>query len=203
AVGRVLASGQVILGPEVRAFEEEFAAACGAAYAVGCSSGSDALSLALAALGVGRGDEVIVPTFTFFATAGAVCRAGATPVFTDIDPDTCNLDPHQVESKITPRTKAIIPVHLYGQCCDMEPLWRLAERHGLPVVEDAAQSFGAEYRGKKCGTLGAVACFSFYPTKTLGASGDAGMVVTGDPEWARRLACLRVHGMEPKYYHQL
>ncbi|MCS7046887.1 MAG: DegT/DnrJ/EryC1/StrS family aminotransferase, partial [Gemmataceae bacterium] len=141
--------------------------------------------------------------FTFFASVGAVCRLGAKPVFADICAATFNLDPHQVESKITPRTKAIMPVHLFGQCVDMEPLWAIAERHNLPIVEDAAQAIGAEYHGKRTGTLGGIACFSFYPSKNLGAYGDAGLVVTSDPEWADRIRCLRNHGMEPKYHHKL
>jgi dTDP-4-amino-4,6-dideoxygalactose transaminase len=202
AIQRVLASGQVILGPEIAALEREIAVYCGAAHGVSCASGTDALLLALCAMGVGPGDEVIVPAFTFFATAGSVCRTGATPVFVDIDPQTYNLDPLQVECKITPRTKAIMPVHLFGQCADMEPLWHIAERHGVTIVEDAAQSLGAEYQGKRCGTLGAMACLSFYPTKNLGTFGDGGMVVTNDPTWAARMASLRVHGMEPKYYHK-
>jgi len=201
AVARVLASGLVILGPEVAALEEEVAQYCGAAHAVGCASGTDALLLALHALGIGPGDEVILPPFTFFATVGAVHRCGARPVFADIDPITCNLDPLQVENKITEHTRAIIAVHLYGQCADMEPLWHIAERHQLPIIEDAAQALGAEYQSKRAGTLGAVACFSFYPSKILGAYGDAGMVVTNDPEWAAHMARLRVHGMEPKYHH--
>jgi dTDP-4-amino-4,6-dideoxygalactose transaminase len=202
AVSRVLQSGQVILGPEVAKLEQEIAQYCGTGYGVGCASGTDALLLALHALHVGAGDEVILPPFTFFATAGAVCRTGANPVFVDIDPATCNIDPLQVENKITRNTRAIIAVHLYGQCCDMEPLWRVAERHRLPIIEDAAQAIGAEYQGKRAGTLGAIACFSFYPSKNLGTYGDAGMVVTNDPDWARQMACLRVHGMEPKYYHE-
>jgi dTDP-4-amino-4,6-dideoxygalactose transaminase len=202
AVLRVLASGQVILGPEVAALEEEIAHYCGVAHAVGCASGTDALLLALHALGVGPGDEVILPPFTFFATAGAVCRTGARPVFVDIDAATCNLDPNQVEDQVSDSTKAIIAVHLYGQCAEMEPLWQIAERHGVPIVEDAAQALGAEYREKRAGALGSIGCFSFYPSKNLGAYGDAGMVVTDNDEWAARMACLRVHGMEPKYYHQ-
>jgi dTDP-4-amino-4,6-dideoxygalactose transaminase len=202
AVSRVLASGQVILGPEVAALEAEIARYCGTGYAVGCASGTDALLLALEALDIGPGDEVIVPPFTFFATAGAVCRLGARPVFADIDATTYNLDPLQVENKITDRTKAVLVVHLFGQCADMEPLWRVAERHNLPIIEDAAQAFGAEYQGKRTGTLGAFGCFSFYPSKNLGAYGDAGMVVTSDPEWAARLTALRVHGMEVKYHHK-
>jgi dTDP-4-amino-4,6-dideoxygalactose transaminase len=202
ALSRVLASGQVILGPEVAAFEREVAGYCGAGYGVGCSSGSDALLLGLAALGVGPGDEVILPPFTFFATAGAVCRLGARPVFADIDPVTYNLDPLQVENKITERTRAVMPVHLFGQCADMEPLWHVCERHDLPIIEDAAQAIGAEYHGKRAGTLGAMGCFSFYPSKNLGAMGDAGMVVTSDPDWADHMRWLRVHGMEPKYHHK-
>jgi dTDP-4-amino-4,6-dideoxygalactose transaminase len=198
----VLASGQVILGPEVEALEREVARYCGAGYGVGCASGTDALLLALHALGVGPGDEVVMPPFTFFATAGAVCRVGARPVFADIDAATFNLDPLQVENKITPRTRALMAVHLFGQCVDMEALWHVAERHNLPIIEDAAQAIGAEYQGKRAGTLGAIACFSFYPSKNLGAYGDAGMAVTSDPDWAARMACLRVHGMEPKYYHK-
>lgn len=203
AVMRVLNSGQVILGPEVEALEEEVAHYCGTSFGIGCGSGTDALLLALAALDIGPDDEVILPPFTFFATAGAVCRLGARPVFADIDPATYNIDPVQVENKITDRTRAIMVVHLYGQCADMEPLWQIAERHNLPIIEDAAQAIGAEYQGKRAGTLGAIGCFSFYPSKNLGSYGDAGMVVTGDPDWAARMKCLRVHGMEPKYYHKL
>jgi dTDP-4-amino-4,6-dideoxygalactose transaminase len=157
--------------------------------------------LGLHALGVSAGDEVILPPFTFFATAGAVCRLGAKPVFADIDSATFNLDPYQVESKITDKTRAIIAVHLFGQCADMEPLWHVAERHDLPIVEDAAQALGAEYQQKRTGSLGAVGCFSFYPSKILGAYGDAGMVVTNDPDWADHMASLRVHGMKQKYHH--
>lgn len=202
AVTRVLRSGQVINGPEVAQFEQAAARYCGAAYGIGCSSGSDALLLALAALEVGPGDEVILPPFTFFASVGAVCRLGARPVFADIESATYNLDPHQVESKITHRTKAIMPVHLFGQCAEMEPLWSVAERHNVQIVEDAAQAIGAEYQGKRAGALGAIACCSFYPSKNLGAYGDAGLVVTSDPDWADRIRCLRNHGMEPKYFHK-
>jgi dTDP-4-amino-4,6-dideoxygalactose transaminase len=202
AIHRVLKSGQVINGPEVAGLEQEVANYCGAGYGVGCASGTDALLLALHALGVGPGDEVILPPFTFFASVGSVCRTGAKPVFADIDPITCNMDPLQVENKITQNTRAIMAVHLYGQCVDMEPLWHLAERHRLPIVEDAAQAIGAEYQGKRAGTLGAMGCFSFYPSKNLGAYGDGGMVVTNDQEWARHMACLRMHGMEPKYHHK-
>lgn len=200
---RVLASGQAILGPEVSEFERRVSQFCGVNYGVSCNSGSDALLLALVAAGIGPGDEVIIPPFTFFATAGAVCRTGATPVFTDIDTQTFNIDPLQIENKVTKKTKAIIPVHLYGQCAEMEPIWRIAERHNLLVIEDGAQSLGSEYQGKKVGSLGAMACLSFYPTKNLGAFGEGGMVVTNDADWANKMACLRVHGMEPKYYHKL
>jgi dTDP-4-amino-4,6-dideoxygalactose transaminase len=202
AVARVLASGQVILGPEVHALEEEVAAYCGASHGVGCGSGTDALSLALHALQIGPGDEVILPPFTFFATAGSVCRTGARPVFADIDPVTFNVDPAQVENKITSRTRAILAVHLFGQTADMTALWQVAERHGLTIIEDAAQSLGAEYQGKRAGSLGVIGCLSFYPTKNLGGYGDGGMTVTSDPALATRMACLRVHGMEPKYHHK-
>jgi dTDP-4-amino-4,6-dideoxygalactose transaminase len=202
ALTRVLASGQVILGPEVAALEAEVARYCGTGHAVGCSSGTDALLLALHALEIGPGDEVILPPFTFFATAGSVCRAGARPVFADVDPVTYNLDPTQVEARITDRTRAILPVHLFGQCADMGPLGEIAGRHGLAVIEDAAQSLGGEHHGRRAGGLGTVGCFSFYPSKNLGAFGDAGMVTTDDAGLAARMACLRVHGMEPKYYHK-
>src|SRR5262245_34621616 len=163
ALARVLASGQVILGPEVAALEDELARYCGAAFAVGCGSGSDALLLALHALGVGPGDEVILPAFTFFATVRAVWRTGARPVLVDINQETYKHDALQVENQATGRPRAVIPVHLFGQCADMEPLWHVAERHGLALVEDAAQAVGAEYQGKRAGTLGAIGCFSFYP----------------------------------------
>jgi dTDP-4-amino-4,6-dideoxygalactose transaminase len=202
AVLRVVASGQAIHGPDVAAFEREAADYCGARFAVGCGSGTDALSLALHALDVGPGDEVILPPFTFFATVGSVLRCGATPVFADIDPDTYNIDPAAVEKAVTPRTRAVIPVHLFGQCADMDGIGSLAKRHGFHVIEDAAQSFGADYRGKRCGALGTVNCFSFYPTKTLGTLGDAGMVTTDDPALAKKLVALRNHGMEVKYYHK-
>lgn len=203
AVLRVLRSGQVILGPEVAALEQELAEYCGTGYAVGCASGTDALLLALQALQIGPGDEVIVPTFTFFATASAVCRLGARPVLVDIDASTYNIDPLQVENKITARTRAILPVHLFGQCADMETLWHVAERHDLPVIEDAAQATGAEYQGKRAGSLGAIGCFSCYPSKNLGALGDAGFTTTSDPDWAARMKWLRVHGMEVKYHHKI
>lgn len=202
ALARVLASGQVILGPEVAALEEEIASYCGASHGVGCGSGTESLSLALHALEIGPGDEVILPPFTFFATAGSVCRTGARPVFADIDPVSYNIDPVQIESVITPRTRAIMVVHLFGQCADMNPIWQIAERHNIAIIEDAAQALGAEYQEKRAGSLGVLGCLSFYPTKNLGAYGDAGMTVTSDPALAARMNCLRVHGMEPRYYHK-
>lgn len=203
ALKRVLDSGQMINGPEVTALEKELADYCQANYALGCGSGTEALSLALHGLGIGAGDEVILPPYTFFATVGSVVRCGATPVFCDIDPVTFNIDPYQIESKITPKTKAIIAVHLFGQCADMDPIWAIAERHGLLVIEDAAQSLGAEYKGRKVGTLGAVACLSFYPSKNLGGFGDSGAVTTNDQGWYEKMRILRQHGMEPRYYHHM
>jgi len=201
AVLRVLASGRYILGPEVEAFEKEVADYLGVKHAIGVANGSDALYLALRALDVGPGHEVIVPAFTFFATAGSVVRAGAKPVFADICPDIFNLDPADFAKRITPRTKAVIPVHLYGQPADMAEIVEIARDHGLYVIEDAAQAFGARYRGKPAGTIGDVGCFSFFPTKNLGAYGDAGMVATDNDDVADRVRLLRVHGARPKYYH--
>ena len=202
AVLRVLHSGMAILGPEVAAFETEAAAYCGTAHALGCGSGTDALLLALHALDIGPGDEVILPPFTFFATVGSVLRVGATPVFVDVDPDTYNIDPALIEAAVTPRTRAVMPVHLFGQCADMDPIWDIADRHGLYVIEDAAQSFGSDYRGRRCGTLGVIACFSFYPSKNLGTMGDAGLVTTNNPALHNKMAALRNHGSEVKYYHK-
>jgi dTDP-4-amino-4,6-dideoxygalactose transaminase len=201
ALRDVIENQAFVLGPEVAAFETELARYCGVAHGVGCASGSDALLLPLTALGVGLGDEVITTPYTFFATAGSIWRTGARPVFVDIDPETYNIDPARIEAAITPRTRVIIPVHLYGQTADMEPIVAIAARHGLTVLEDAAQAIGAAYRGKRAGALGHVAAFSFYPSKNLGGFGDAGMVTTADPGLARRIARLRVHGMEPKYHH--
>jgi len=202
AVLRVLRSGQAILGPEVVAFEKEAAEYCGAPYAVGCASGTDAIVLALQALDIGPGDEVILPPFTFFATVGSIVRVGAKPVFVDIDPLTYNIDPSKIAAHITPRTKAIMPVHLYGQCADMEPIWRVARENNLVVIEDAAQSFGACYERRRCGTLGVISCFSFYPSKNLGTFGDAGLVTTIDERLNKKLVALRNHGSEVKYYHK-
>jgi dTDP-4-amino-4,6-dideoxygalactose transaminase len=201
AIARVCDEQRFIMGPEVEGFEEEAAAFIGARHAIGVSSGTDALLLALMALRVGPGDEVIVPTFTFFATAGSVARLGATPVFVDVDPATLTLEPAAVRDALTPRTRAIIPVHLYGLCADMAPIAAIAARAGVTVIEDAAQAIGADAGGARAGTLGAMACFSFFPSKNLGAFGDAGLVTTGDDALAARLRLLRNHGQEPKYHH--
>jgi len=200
-VAEVFASGRFVLGPANDAFEKAFASLLGARHAVGVSSGTDALLVALMALGIGPGDEVVTPAFTFFASAGVVARLGATPVFVDIDPATYNLDPKKLAQAITPRTKAIQPVDLYGQCADMEPIRAEARRHGVPILEDACQAVGASYRGKPAGTLGALGAFSFYPTKNLGAAGDAGAVVTDDDALAESVRLLRVHGGAKQYHH--
>ena len=200
-VEKVFSEQKFILGEEVSELEREIAEYCDARHAIGCNSGTDALIIALQALGIGEGDEVITTPFSFFATASSICRAGATPVFVDIDPETFNLDANAVEEAITPRTKAIMPVHLFGQCCDMESLWRIAQKYDLEIVEDACQAIGAEYQGRRTGVLGSVACFSFFPTKNLGGAGDGGMMTTDDPELAKRLKCLRVHGDIGQYEH--
>jgi dTDP-4-amino-4,6-dideoxygalactose transaminase len=200
-IRNVLESQMFVLGPEVAALEAEVAEYSGAAHGVGCASGSDALLLPLLAMDIGPGDEVITSPFTFFATAGAVWRTGAKPIFVDIEPDTFNLDPARLEAAISPRTRAIIPVHLYGQTADMGPIREIADRRGIALIEDAAQAIGAAYHGTRAGALGDVAAFSFYPSKNLGGFGDGGMITTDDPQLARRMARLRVHGMEPKYHH--
>lgn len=202
AVTRVVDTQKFILGPEVEAFEAEAAAYLGARHAIGVTSGTDALLVAMMALELGPGDEVIVPTYSFFATAGCVSRIGATPVLVDIDPETFNLDVDAVRRAITPRTRAIIPVHLYGQAVEMAPLLALACEHGLQVIEDAAQALGATYDGKALGTLGRFGCFSFYPSKNLGAAGDAGLVTVNDDEMAARVRLLRVHGAQRTYHHE-
>ncbi|HTK37387.1 MAG TPA: DegT/DnrJ/EryC1/StrS family aminotransferase, partial [Pyrinomonadaceae bacterium] len=202
ALGRVLDTNGFILGAGVAALEKELAAYCETKYAIGCASGSDALLLALMALDVGRGDEVITTPYSFFATVSSITRLGATPVFVDIEPDTFNLDVSQIESKITERTKAIEPVHLYGQCADMETLGEIAEKHGVPIVEDAAQAIGAEEDGKRAGSMGEMGCFSFYPSKNLGGMGDGGFITTNDDALANKLNALRVHGSEERYYHK-
>ncbi|NLF69918.1 MAG: DegT/DnrJ/EryC1/StrS family aminotransferase [Candidatus Anammoximicrobium sp.] len=203
AIANVVDSGRFLHGPDVVRLEESIAAVCESRYAISCASGSDALLLALLAFEVGPGDEVIVPSFTFFATASCVWRLGARIVFVDIDPVSFNLDPAKVEEAITPATRAIVPVHLYGQCADMEPLLELARHNDLKVIEDAAQAIGAEYRGHPAGALGDVGCISFYPTKNLGGFGDGGMLVTSDEPLAEKLRRLAAHGMKTRYYHSL
>jgi dTDP-4-amino-4,6-dideoxygalactose transaminase len=208
ALDEVFQSQQFIMGPKVQALEESMAQYCHTRYAVGVASGSDALLLSLMALGIGTGDEVLLPPFTFFATAGSVSRLGATPIFVDIDRETYNIDPSKIEEKITARTKAIIPVHLFGQCADMNPLFKIAREKKLFIIEDAAQALGAEYKrkvgseGRRAGQMGDLGCFSFYPTKNLGAFGDAGMVVTDNAGLAKKVRLLRVHGSQPKYFHK-
>jgi len=200
-INEVLESTQFILGENVRAFEEEFARYCNAKYAVGVASGSDALTLSLKALGIGEGDEVITVPNTFIATVDSISRNNARPVFVDIDPETYNIDVNKIEEKITDKTKAIIPVHLYGQPADMDPILRIAKEYGLKVIEDACQAHGAEYKGKKVGALGGVGCFSFYPGKNLGAYGDGGIIVTNSFEFAEKVRMLRNYGQKIKYYH--
>lgn len=199
AVERVLASQQFILGREGAAFEQEIAHFCGVDHGVGVASGTDALILALRACGVQAGDEVLVPPFTFVATGSAVSALGAKPVFADIRPDTYNIDPSDLTRRVTPRTRAVIAVHLYGLACDVDPILNFARAHNLRVIEDNAQSIGANYKGRRTGSLGDAACMSFYPTKNLGAYGDAGMVVTNSSEMASRLKSLRNHGQTGKY----
>ena len=201
AIQEVIHSGQFILGSEVEAFESEVAAYCGTKYAAGVASGTDALQLALLACGIKPGDEVITTPFTFIATAETIAKCGATPVFTDIDPKTYNIDPAKLESKINNKTKAILPVHLYGQPADMSPVLELAQKYNLKVIEDCAQALGAEYRGRKVGSLGDAGCLSFFPSKVLGAYGDGGMVITNAPDVAERAKMLSNHGCKEKYYH--
>ena len=199
AVERVIASQQFILGREGAALEREIAALCGVAHGIGVASGTDALILALRACGVNPGDEVILPPFTFVATASAVSAVGAKPVFADIRPDTYNIDPGEIERRVTPRTRGIVAVHLYGLAADMDPILSFARAKGLPVIEDNAQAIGATYKARRTGSLGDIACISFYPTKNLGAYGDAGMVVTNSEEFEARLRSLRNHGQAGKY----
>ena len=200
AISNVLESSQFILGPETAAFEEEFAAYCGVKFAIGVNSGTSALHLALSAAGIGPGDEVITVPFTFYATVATLGYVGATPVFVDIDPATFNMDVARIDAAITPRTRAILPVHLYGQPADMDPILDVARRHNLVVIEDAAQAHGAEYKGKRAGAIGDLGCFSFYPTKNLGAAGEGGLVTTNNPEYARIVRSLRNWGEQSRYY---
>ncbi len=203
AVHRIIDSGQFILGKEVGELECQIAGYLGAKYAVGCASGTDALQIALMALGIGSGDEVITTPFTFVATTETIVLLGAKPVYVDIDPKTYNIDSACIEAAITPRTKAILPVHLYGQAANMEPIMEIAQKHGLKVIEDSAQALGASYKGRKVCTFGDVSCISFFPSKNLGAFGDAGMVVCNDPALNERLRMIVVHGSKVKYHHEI
>jgi dTDP-4-amino-4,6-dideoxygalactose transaminase len=202
AITRVCDSQRFILGPENAALESELAASLGTSHAIAVSSGTDALLVAMMALGIGPGTEVVTSTYSFFATAGCAARLGATPVFVDIDPVTFNADPAAIERAITSRTRAILPVHLFGLAADMEPIGRIAARAGVPIIEDAAQAIGARYRGRPVGTFGAACCYSFFPSKNLGGFGEGGLVTTDDNTLAGDIRLLRNHGMEPKYFHQ-
>src|SRR5580765_6644356 len=201
AVSRVFSEQRFILGDEVAELECDLAEYCDSREAIGCASGTDALLLALMALDIGPGDEVITSPYTFFATGSSIYRLGASPVFCDIDPVSFNLDPRAVEAAVTSRTRAILPVHIFGQCAEMEPLWRIAGQAGLPIVEDACQAIGAEYQNRRAGVLGTMGCFSFFPTKNLGGAGDGGLVTTDDPTLAARIRRLRVHGEASQYDH--
>jgi dTDP-4-amino-4,6-dideoxygalactose transaminase len=203
AIARVVDGQHFINGPEVGGLEADVCKYSNVAHCIAVSSGTDALLVALMALNVGPGDEVITTPFTFFATVGAIVRVGATPVFVDIDPATFNIDPNAIAAKITPRTKAIIPVHLYGQCAEMDPILVVARKHNIAVVEDAAQAIGSEYKGRRAGSMGTVGCFSFFPSKNLGAFGDGGAVVTNDAGLASKIRLLRTHGAQPKYFHKI
>lgn len=202
AVLETLDAGKYILGPRVRQLEKNIASYCGTSFGIGVASGSDALYLSLSACGIGAGDEVITTPFTFFATAGAITRTGATPVFADIDGDTFNIDPERIKYRITGRTRAIVPVHIFGQIADMDAVINLAGQNGLVVIEDACQAMGAEYKGRRAGSLGHAGCFSFFPTKNLGGYGDGGMVVTGNGSLAARIEVLRAHGSRSKFVHE-
>jgi len=203
AMTEIASSSKFVLGRETEDFEKKIGAYCGVRHAVGVASGTDALILTLTALNIGEGDEVITTPFTFVATAEAVSRVGARPVFADVDSRTYNIDPAKIEKAITPRTKAVIPVHLYGNPCDMDAILAIARKHKLKVIEDAAQALGAEYGGRKIGAFGDAACFSFFPSKNLGAFGDGGMIVTADEKLAERLRLLRVHGSVARYRHSI
>jgi len=203
AITEVLQSGQYILGPKVSEFEKRCSEYLNVKHCIGVGNGTDALVIALESLGIGNGDEVITTPFTFFATAEAIVRVGAKPVFVDIDPPSYNINPEEIEKKITPKTKAIIPVHIFGQVCNMDRILEIAKKYNLYVIEDACQAFGAEYNGKKAGTIGDVGCFSFFPTKNLGGFGDGGLIVTNDDKVAERARMLRQHGSKKKYYNEL
>ncbi len=203
AISAVVFTGRFIGGPDCKQLEETLASYCGVKHAVGCASGSDALLLSLMAVGIGAGDEVIVPSFTFFASVSAIWRLGAIPVFIDIDSTTFNLDPNQFEPLITPNTKAIMPVHLFGQCANMTAIMEIADGHGLHVIEDAAQAIGSTHMTHPAGSLGDTGCFSFYPTKNLGGLGDSGMITTNSDEIADQVRLFANHGMRPRYYHQV
>ena len=203
AINEVCQSQMLCLGPTVQAFEEKVAEYCGSRFAIGVSSGSDALIVALMALDIGPGDEVITTPFTFFATAGAITRVGARPVFVDVNPDSYNIEPARIEPSITDKTRAIIPVHLFGQMAQMGRIMEIAQKHGLAVIEDAAQAIGAEQDQSKRGSVGDIGCFSFYPTKNLGAFGDGGLVTTNDEALANKLRVLRDHGQSPRYIYQM
>lgn len=203
AISEVVDSCQFILGPKVEAFEADFASYCQSGYALGVNSGTSALHMALLACGVSAGDEVITASYTFVATAATICYIGAKPAFVDIDPLTCTIDPAKIEAAITPKTKAIMPVHLYGSCADMDPILAIARRHGLMVIEDAAQAQGAEYKGRRAGSMGDLGCFSFYPGKNLGAYGEAGAIVGSDERFLEHLKQLRDQGQSEKYYHPI
>ncbi len=202
-IDHVFESQQFVMSDEVGALEKEIADYCQSKHAIGCASGSDALLLALMSAGVKANDEVMTSPFTFFATASAITRLGARPVFVDVDDRSYNLDPEQVAAAITDRTRAIVPVHIYGQCADMNSLLAIGAQHGIPVIEDAAQAIGAEDRGRRAGSMGTIGCFSFYPSKNLGGAGDGGMITTNDDRLAEQLAILRVHGEGKKYYHKV
>ena len=202
AIGEVLESQVCILGPKVADLEEKIAHLSDCRFGVGVSSGTDALLACLMAMNIGPGDEVITTSFTFFATGGSISRTGAKPVFVDIDRKTYNIDVAQIEAAVTPRTRAIIPVHLFGQMAEMDPIMQIAHRHNLFVIEDAAQAISARYKGRKAGSIGHVGCLSFFPSKNLGAAGDGGMIVTNDAELHERLVAMRNHGSDPKYYHK-
>lgn len=202
AVAEVFESQYFINGQQVKECEKAIAEYCNAGHAIGVSSGTDALLISLMVEGIGAGDEVITSDYSFFASAGCISRTGARPVFVDIEPDTCNIDPEKIAAKITPRTRAIIPVDLYGQIADMDPIMDIAEKHSLVVIEDAAQAIGAEYKGRRAGSICHYGCFSFFPSKNLGCAGDGGIVTTNDPDRAEKLRVFRNHGSKPKYYHK-